>query len=237
MWLLRRLPRRAARARGAAAIHAFEPTTSNHGLLDYGVAALVGEAVARAGGAAAAGLSLALYAQAVVGDANTTWVDFGRCQAGVERCGVADAARGFLPATQGDGAAIATERVRAVTLDAWAAAEGVESIDVLITDTEGMDPEALRGAAGLLARGAVRLLEFEYHAQRAWLGTTLERVVAQLDEWGYDCAFEGAANATRLTKCWAPVFEVRRWSNVVCASRREPALLAVLAARTALRAY
>ena len=35
----------------------------------------------------------------------------------------------------------------------------------------------------------------------------------------------------------APVFEVRRWSNVVCASRREPALLAVLAARTALRAY
>jgi FkbM family methyltransferase len=207
------------------ALHAFEPTTSNSELLDYGVFALLRAAPN------SSGVTAALHRQAVVGDPAVTVVAFGNCKAGVERCGVADAGNGFVGAT-GTDTDIGNVNVPATTLDAWADLEGVRGIDLLAIDTEGMDPEVLRGAERLLSQRRVRILEFEYHVHRAWRATSLEAVVARLDALGMDCFFENLASLTRLTGCWHGSYEVRGWSNVVCALRSEEAVMGVLHALT-----
>jgi FkbM family methyltransferase len=46
--------------------------------------------------------------------------------------------------------------VETITADAFASAHGIERIDVLKIDTEGHEMAVLDGAAGLLAKGAVR---------------------------------------------------------------------------------
>jgi hypothetical protein len=63
---------------------------------------------------------------------------------------------------------------------------------------------------------------------RAWKGTSLGSVVERLDGFGYDCFFENVASLTRLTGCWHASFEIRGWSNVVCALRSEEAVMGLL---------
>lgn len=46
--------------------------------------------------------------------------------------------------------------IRLETLDAFASENGIESIDLLKIDVEGYELQVLRGAAGMLTRGAVR---------------------------------------------------------------------------------
>ena len=142
-------------------LHAFEPTLSNSELLDYGVFALI------AASPNGTGVTARLHRQAVVGDPSIAVVAFGNCKAGVERCGVADASNGNLGATASDHD-IGTINVPATTLDAWAEIEQLGVIDLLAVDTEGMDPEVLKGASALLSARRVRVLEFEYHVHRAW---------------------------------------------------------------------
>ena len=199
-------------------LHAFEATLSNAELLDYGVLAMARES------RNATALSTTLHRQAVVGDPAVTVVQFGNCKAGVERCGVADAEKGFLGATKSD-SDIGTVSVPAVTLDAWAETEGVTLIDLLAVDTEGMDPEVLKGASRLLESRRVRIVEFEYHSHRAWQATSLQAVVERLDGYGFDCFFENLSTLTRLTGCWHGSYEIRGWSNVICALRSEGAVV------------
>jgi FkbM family methyltransferase len=199
-------------------LHAFEATLSNAELLDYGVLAMARES------RNATALSTTLHRQAVVGDPAVTVVQFGNCKAGVERCGVADAEKGFLGATKSDND-IGTVSVPAVTLDAWAETEGVTLIDLLAVDTEGMDPEVLKGASRLLESRRVRIVEFEYHSHRAWQATSLQAVVERLDGYGFDCFFENLSTLTRLTGCWHGSYEIRGWSNVICALRSEVAVV------------
>jgi FkbM family methyltransferase len=56
------------------------------------------------------------------------------------------------------------ESVTIDTLDAYCAAAGVGAIDYLKIDTEGHDLQVLRGGRELIARGAVRFIQFEYGA-------------------------------------------------------------------------
>ncbi len=55
-----------------------------------------------------------------------------------------------------------TETIRIETLDAFCAAQGVEHIDFLKMDVEGHEIGVLSGAAGLLGRGAIDVVQFEY---------------------------------------------------------------------------
>lgn len=56
----------------------------------------------------------------------------------------------------------AVVRVPITTLDAYARSVGVARIDLLKLDIEGFELNALRGAHELLARRAVRIVQFEY---------------------------------------------------------------------------
>ena len=57
--------------------------------------------------------------------------------------------------------AIRKEFVEMTTLDLWCATAGIEQVDLLKIDTEGHDLEVMRGAAGLFARQAIRLIDIE----------------------------------------------------------------------------
>lgn len=46
--------------------------------------------------------------------------------------------------------------------DSFCARHGIERIELLKLDVEGHEPQVFRGLAGLLGRGAVRALQFEY---------------------------------------------------------------------------
>lgn len=60
----------------------------------------------------------------------------------------------LVGATQ-DPAGLPAEAIHIDTIDRYCAAQDIESIDILKTDTEGYDLEVLRGATGMLARQRV----------------------------------------------------------------------------------
>ena len=65
-----------------------------------------------------------------------------------------------LVPSKGNGAQSVT--VPITTLDRFATEHGIEHVDLLKTDTEGADLDVLRGAAGLLERGAVDSVYAEF---------------------------------------------------------------------------
>jgi FkbM family methyltransferase len=65
-------------------------------------------------------------------------------------------------ATVTDIGATVGELCRFTTGDAYADVNGVASVDMLKTDTEGCDHQVLRGCVGLLGRRAIRIVQFEY---------------------------------------------------------------------------
>lgn len=73
----------------------------------------------------------------------------------------------FPPARRGhhslapDEAATGTQSVGCTTIDALLDHQRIERVDLLKVDVEGAEPEVFAGAAGALARGAVRTIVFE----------------------------------------------------------------------------
>ena len=100
----------------------------------------------------------------------------------------------------------------------------------------------LEGMRGALSRGAVDLLEFEYHSVAYWDAAHRERrSLKDTLQWlheagGYTCCWQGENGclAPASLPCWHDSFEFRKHSNLVCASRspssRELAPLSALMA-------
>jgi FkbM family methyltransferase len=198
----------------SVSLHAFEPTAGNIQILSEVLKPWV---------EASANVQLTVHGKAVVGDPHTRQVEFGACLLGSEKCGVRT--EGF----EGDSSLSMGAMVPAVTVDAFVEEEGLDVLDILAIDAEGMDPEVIKGADALLLRQGVRLLMFEYHMLRAWSSALLEDVVVKLDGYGYDCFFLQRGRAVvRLTGCWHPRLETHNWGNVMCVLRREVGMLAVL---------
>lgn len=57
----------------------------------------------------------------------------------------------------------ATQSAAVVTLDDYAAARGIDRIDILKLDIEGYEWNALRGASRLLAEKRIRIVQFEFN--------------------------------------------------------------------------
>eukprot|EP00271_Cylindrocystis_brebissonii_P015340 TRINITY_DN3791_c0_g2_i2.p1 TRINITY_DN3791_c0_g2~~TRINITY_DN3791_c0_g2_i2.p1 ORF type:complete len:397 (+),score=48.56 TRINITY_DN3791_c0_g2_i2:2-1192(+) len=133
---------------------------------------------------------------------------------------------------QGD-TANGTVDVRMWTVDGLLSDWELEHVHYLRIRGDGSEPLMLGGAAETLKAQRASLVEFEYNS--TWQGSaTLETVVQDFDAYGYDCFLEmtrtlGEPDAlVCLTSCWHPIMEFRAWSNILCSSRREPALTAFL---------
>lgn len=89
-------------------------------------------------------------------------------------------------AAAGDPAKTARLDVPTIALDRFCADEGLERIDVLKLDVQGGEGLALRGAAGLLARRAVRVIYTEVLFARLYDGqASFGDLAALLDAHGY----------------------------------------------------
>lgn len=100
-------------------------------------------------------------------------------------------------------------------------------VDLLFIDVEGYEPDVIRGGSDTLR--TTRLLGFEYSNLGRWATATLEVGVQVLDALGFDCYFELDERLTRLNRgCWHTRFEHRRWSNILCANRRDPVWAAAI---------
>mmetsp|Transcript_11066 Transcript_11066/g.37671 ORF Transcript_11066/g.37671 Transcript_11066/m.37671 type:complete len:366 (-) Transcript_11066:143-1240(-) len=93
---------------------------------------------------------------------------------------------------------------------------------VLTVDTEGNDALVLQGATKTLASGLVGAVEFEYHSKGAWARRRLRDTIGFLDGFGFDCFYQTRRNLHRITGCWNESYEIRSWSNVLCANRAQP---------------
>jgi FkbM family methyltransferase len=91
--------------------------------------------------------------------------------------------------------------VPAVSLETYASAHAVTSIDVLKVDVEGYEAEVLKGAEALLERHAIRFIVCELNEsllKRA--GTSRSAVVSYLCEHGYAPRAVPGAGAQRLRR-------------------------------------
>jgi FkbM family methyltransferase len=95
----------------------------------------------------------------------------------------------------GKTAPVGEVEVETITLDDFAARRGIDSIALLKIDTEGFEPEVVRGAKGLLAARRVRHILFEYSpAFYAERGLGPLDVLRQLSDLGYGIfSLDGAA--------------------------------------------
>lgn len=78
------------------------------------------------------------------------------------------------------------------TLDRYCARRGIHSIDFLKLDVEGAEVDVLRGAVKMLARQAIRVIQFEYGGCWEDAGTTLSDAFALLHKYSiYRVDFDG----------------------------------------------
>ena len=79
----------------------------------------------------------------------------------------------------------ASYEVEVMTLDAYCAEMELEHIDFLKIDTEGNEMAVLRGAQGMLARGAIKYIQFEYGG--CWIDARqyLRDAYDLLERYGY----------------------------------------------------
>ena len=194
-------------SRLAMSIFAFEPTPSNFGLLQ-GYATLLAKSpsVNHTGS----------FIPVPAGIANFT----GTAQ--FEERGAGDEGSSLGNVNKGDGQMV---EVAITTVDAFLRERVDPSQEMIIDlnhiDTEGYDPAAIAGSAGSLPY--TRLLGFEYHDLAMWQTTSLESVVASLDQqFGFDCYLEWGSMFVRLNGgCWHRNYEFKSWSNVLCVNRRD----------------
>jgi FkbM family methyltransferase len=67
-------------------------------------------------------------------------------------------------------------KVQVITLDEYAARVGLKNIDYVKIDVEGFEQQVFQGMQGLIARGDVDTVQFEFNAHNVISGLTLYRV-------------------------------------------------------------
>ena len=83
---------------------------------------------------------------------------------------------------------VGSVEIETVTLDEFCQAQGLRQIGYLKLDVEGAELRALQGARGLLARQAIRFLQFEVSQKMLeGLGTRARPVFDLLASYGYEC--------------------------------------------------
>jgi FkbM family methyltransferase len=94
-----------------------------------------------------------------------------------------------LASSHAQKAAPDSEQVRAISIDDYVAAHDLQSVDLIMLDTEGGEEEALRGARTLLGRGkGIPNIVFEIHRSFVdWSnGLPSTSVIKMLADYGYE---------------------------------------------------
>lgn len=122
------------------------------------------------------------------------------------------------------------QTVQAITIDDFLRRQGLANQGVyhVAIDTEGYEPLVLDGMRETLRRKRVAIVEFEVSHKGYWtpyrrdpLFAEARRVnstVAWLGDAGYTCFWQANESVVPMSgSCWRRQFEIRRWSNIVCA--------------------
>jgi FkbM family methyltransferase len=189
-------------------VHAIEMAAANHALLSAVVASQGLSNIVRVHHLAASNASKrVLTARAKVGD---------------ERTGLHDASDKYCKHHTCD------QKLRAVSLDDFFSEQRLVAAYQVSIDTEGHDALVLEGMRGILAARRVAIVEFEVsdkgywtpyrrmplYAERRWVNGT----VGWLADAGYSCFWQTAEGLIPASGgCWRRQFELRKWSNMVCA--------------------
>lgn len=80
---------------------------------------------------------------------------------------------------------IKQEEITRITLDAYVEQRRLGVVDLLKIDAEGHDLEVIRGAAGLLAAGRIKVLQFEYNWRWIYARNFLRDAFDLLGHHGY----------------------------------------------------
>lgn len=105
---------------------------------------------------------------------------------------------------------LAPQRIETVTLDRLCAARAIGGLDILKMDIQGGELMALRGAAGLLGRGAIRLIALEVLFQPLYRGQpSFWELQQHLQRFDY--AFQGLYDARHHDANPA----VLRWADAI----------------------
>jgi FkbM family methyltransferase len=139
-------------------------------------------------------------------------------QAILRRCGEAEGGNDGMNFIVPDRVEAGAERVPAVKLDTACAELGIERIDLLKLDVQGSEADALEGAAGLLARGALRMVFMELNfAPDRGADCPATSAVSRLEAAGFEFA------APAATPKWAPAGDwLHACSDVICRLARSP---------------
>jgi hypothetical protein len=129
----------------------------------------------------------------------------------------ADSAQSSLVPLEGDVAQV--YEVDVTTLDAEIDRRGWSGVDFLKVDTEGYDLHVLKGAQGLLGRGSIGCIQFEYNRQWALACSTLAGAYALLEENAYEVFLLKPDGLWRLS--YARYGEYFNYSNFVAVHREK----------------
>ncbi len=93
--------------------------------------------------------------------------------------------------------------VPTISLDDFCAREGIEAVDLTKIDVQGNEPEVLAGAAGLIARRALKTIFFELNWNRENpAACPASKAVMMLESAGYQFADPNGSMAFQLAGTW-----------------------------------
>lgn len=113
--------------------------------------------------------------------------------------------------------------------------EGIDFIDVLMTDTEGNDFNVAEGARSWIAAGKVGLYMFEIHRDRNKdPKNTLGAHIRRLETAKYRCFAPHSHFTSQIShECWDTSLEhIFGWMNVLCVNERLPHLMETMSSIT-----
>ena len=105
-------------------------------------------------------------------------------------------------------------QVRTVRLDTFAAEQQLERIHLLKIDAEGYDMEVLRGAAGLIERRAVEVVQFEYNASWIFSRHFLRDAFEFFESRGFSLG-KVTPEGIEFYRRWQPVLETFHDANFI----------------------
>jgi FkbM family methyltransferase len=106
------------------------------------------------------------------------------------------------------------EQVELTSIDDYCHVTDIDHISLLKIDAEGHDPSVIKGAAGMIQRHAIDVLQFEYNQRWIFSGSFLRDVFNMLVPLGYSIG-KVTSHAVEFYETWDWELETFREGNYV----------------------